>query len=213
MKKRFLILCLIGALMTSSIMTGCVKIVKVGEEAQLTQDSSSKATDISAKWESDIAPELKEKAVDIVSLLTEAKGDISSVGSKYAKKSQGTDGKLNFTVKGTGTVESVNTESRAGYIQIKLSGYTGQETIKIQAGPVFKGTSVRDSSNVIKLDDYKNQVDYAAVSTNINNKILQTTLKDLDVASLKGKQIDFIGCFTLDKSSELLITPIEIKVK
>ncbi len=198
---------------TSTLMTGCVKIVKAGSEAQLTQDSSSKAVDISTKWEADIVPELKGKAVDIASLLTEAKGDISSVGSKYAKKSQGTDGKLNFTVKGTGTVESVNTESRAGYIQIKLSGYTGQEVIKLQVGPVFKGTAVRDSSNVIKLDDYKNQVDYAAVSTNINDKISKTTLKDLDSASLKGKQIDFAGCFTFDKQNELLITPIEIKAK
>lgn len=199
--------------MTSTLMTGCVKIVKAGEETQLTQDNSNKAVDISAKWDSDIFPELKGKAVDIVTLLTEAKGDVSSVGSKYAKKSQGTDGKLNFTVKGTGTVETVNTESRAGYIQVKLSGYTGQEAIKLQVGPVFKGTSVRDSSNIIKLDDYKNQVDYAAVSTNINNIISKTTLKDLDPASLKGKQIDFIGCFTFDKPSELLITPIEIKIK
>lgn len=199
--------------MTSTLMTGCVKIIKAGEEAQLTQDSTSKAVDISSKWESDIVPELKEKSVDIVTLLTEAKGDISSVGGKYAKKSQGTDGKLNFTVKGTGTVESVNTESRAGYIQIKLSGYAGQEAVKLQVGPVFKGTAVRDCSNIIKLDDYKNQVDYAAVSTNILNKISQTTLKDLDAASLKGKQIDFIGCFTFDKPNELLITPIELKAK
>lgn len=199
--------------MTSTLMTGCVKIVKAGEEAQLTQDSSSKAVDISAKWESDIVPELKEKSVDIKTLLTEAKGDISSVGDKYAKKSQGTDGKLNFTVKGTGTVESVNTESRAGYIQIKLEGYAGQEVIKLQVGPVFKGTAVRDSSNVIKLDDYKNQVDYAAVSTNIHDIVSKTILKDLDASSLKGKQIDFVGCFTFDKPSELLITPIEIKAK
>lgn len=213
MKKKLLIFCIIGTLIISNLMTGCVKIVKAGDEAQLNQDNSSKAIDISEKWESDIVPELKEKSVDLTTLLTEAKGDISSVGDKYAKKLQGTDGNLNFTVKGTGTIESINTESRAGYIQIKLSGYIGQEVIKIQVGPVFKGTAVRDSSDIIKLNDYNNQVDYANASTDILNKISQTTLKELDIVSLKGKEIDFIGCFTFDKPSELLITPIELKEK
>jgi len=99
MKKRILLLCLIGVLMTS-LMTGCVKIVKAGEEAALTQENSGKSTDVSSIWESDIIPELKGKAVDIGTFLTEAKGDISSLGEKYGKKAQGTDSKLNFTVKG-----------------------------------------------------------------------------------------------------------------
>jgi len=213
MKKRILIFCLISALM-ASLMTGCVKIVKAGEEATLIQEDSAKSTvDISSIWESAVIPELKGKSVDIVTFLTEAKGDISSLGDKYAKRAQGTDSKLNFTVKGTGTVESVNTESKIGYIQIKLAEYSGSEIIKLQVGPVFKGTAVRDSLNIIKFDDYKNQVDYAVVSTKIHDEVIKTTLKDLDVASLKGKKIDFIGCFTFDKANELLITPVQITLK
>lgn len=214
MKRRILAFCLISTLMLST-MTGCVKIVKAGEEDKLTAgtESTNASINIDEVWQSKAIPELEGKAVDIVQFLTEAKGNISSLGDKYGKHDQGQDSTLNFTVKGTCTVESVSTESRAGYMQVKLDGYNGNEVIKLQVGPVFKGTAVRDSLDIIKFEDYKNQVDYAAVSTNINNMITSTIFKELDVASLKGKQIEFVGCFALDKADELLITPVEIKVK
>jgi predicted lipoprotein len=213
MKRRILAFFLTGALMLST-MTGCVKIVKAGEEGKLTgTESVDASTKIDEVWQSKAIPELEGKAVDVVQLLTEAKGNISSLGDKYGKHAQGKDSALNFTVKGTCTVQSVNTESRVGFIQVKLDGYNGDEVIKLQVGPVFKGTAPRDSLDMIKFEQYKNQVDYAAVSTSINNMITNTVFKNLDVASLNGKQIEFVGCFTLDKSNELIITPVEIKVK
>jgi len=213
MKRRILVFCFVATLMLST-MTGCVKIVKAGEEGKLTgTESVDVTTKIDEVWQSKAIPELEGKAVDIVQLLTEAKGNISSLGDKYGKHAQGKDSTLNFTVKGTCTVESVNMESRAGYMQLKLDGYNGNEVIKMQVGPVFKGTAARDSLEMIKFEQYKNQVDYAAVSTSIHNMITNTIFKNLDVASINGKQIEFVGCFALDKADELLITPIEIKVK
>lgn len=214
MKRRILAFCLVSTLILST-MTGCVKIIKAGEEDKLTAgtQSASASANIDEIWQSKAIPELEGKSVDIVKFLTEAKGNISSLGDKYGKHAQGQDSALNFTVKGTCTVESVNTESRSGYMLVKPDGYNGNEVIKLQVGPVFKGTAVRDSLDIIKFEDYKNQVDYAAVSTSIHNIITNTIFKSLDTASLKGKQIEFVGCFTLDKADELLITPVEIKAK
>lgn len=213
MKRRILICCLISALM-SSMMTGCVKIVKSGEEGKLTGvESFNAGTDVDEIWESKAIPELEGKAIDLGQFLKEANGDISSLGEKYGKHAQGKDSTLNFTVKGTCKVKSVNTESRAGYIQVNLDDYNGAEAIKLQVGPVIKGTAIRDSLEIIKFDQYKNQVDYAAVSASINNTIISTVFKDLNIASLEGKEIEFIGCFALDKTDELLITPIKITVK
>jgi len=213
MKRRILICCLISTLI-SSMMTGCVKIVKAGEEGKLTGiEVFNASTNVDEIWESKAIPELDGKAIDLGQLLTEANGDISSLGEKYGKHAQGKDSALNFTVKGKCKVKSINTESRAGYIQVNLDDYNGAEVIKLQVGPVFKGTAVRDSLEIIKFDQYKNQVDYAAVSASINNMITSTVFKDLNTASLEGKEIEFVGCFALDKADELLITPIKITVK
>ena len=51
---------------------------------------------------------------------------------------------------------------------VKLDGYDGPEEISIQIGSVYKGSSIRDSLDVIKFGDYTNQQDWAAVSQSIN---------------------------------------------
>lgn len=201
------------ALLVSS-MTGCMKIIKIGEEGKYTGEVEFNAgDDVAGIWDSAALPELTEKAVDLTTLLTEANGELKSVADKYGKYSMGTSGELNYTVKGTATVKEVNTEKKAGYMVVTLDGYTGPIIIELQIGTVFKGSAVRDSLKIIKFEDYKNQVDYAAVSQSIH-QIIQTSIIDkIDLASITGKQIEFTGCFTVDKEDMILITPVVLTVK
>jgi predicted lipoprotein len=196
-----------------SSMTGCMKIIKIGEEGKYTGEVEFNAgDDVAAIWDLAAVPELTEKAVDLTAFLKEANGDLKSLADKYGKYSMGTSGELSYTVKATATVTEVNTEKKAGYMVVTLADYTGPIIIKLQTGTVFKGSAVRDSLNIIKFEDYKNQVDYAAVSQSIH-KIIQTTIIDqLDLPGLVGKQIEFAGCFTVDKEDEILITPVSITV-
>lgn len=212
MKKKALAYLIISAVMISS-MTGCVKIVKQGEEASLlASESTEEVVDFNTKWKTTIIPGLEEQAVDLSEFLTKANGNIESLSNEYGKRAQA-DSAVSFTVKGSGEVVEINTESRGGYIKVKLDDYNGSEVIKLQIGPVFKGTAVRDSSYDVKFEDYKNQVDYAAVSKNIHDIISETIIGKIDIESLKGKSISFEGCFTLDKNDELVITPISILEK
>ena len=73
--------------------------------------------------------------------------------------------------------EEVNQEKKAGYMTVKLDGYDGPEEISIQIGSVYKGSSVRDSLDVIKFGDYTNQQDWAAVSQSINEMIDEEIVK------------------------------------
>lgn len=210
MKKKMIMFVLAIALMLSSL-TGCVKVVKIGEEASLTGEKKfSAGDDVAGFWESQAIPELKEKAVDLKVLLGEANGDLKSLAEKYGKYSMGTSGELSFVVKGSGEVLSVDTEKKAGIIVVKLAEYSGTEEIKIQVGSVIKGSSVRDSLSFIKFGDYTNQGDYAAVSQSINAIIMDTVINPEKAKGLRGKTIDFIGCFTVDSTGVILITPIEI---
>ncbi|WP_334104924.1 DUF2291 domain-containing protein, partial [Muricomes intestini] len=158
MKKRMITLGLAVALTAAVMLTGCgiVKVVKIGEEGKYTGETAFNAgDDVAAIWESSALPELNETAVDLKDLLTESKGNLATLADKYGKYSMGNSGELSYVVKGTGKVEEVNTESQAGYMAVELDGYTGPETIKIQIGPVYKGSSIRDTLSFIKFGDYK----------------------------------------------------------
>ena len=211
MLKKITAILLAAAL--STCFTGCVTIVKTGEEAALTGDVAFNAGDnVATIWDSQAVPSLNEKAVDLAAFLTEAGGDLKSLASRYGKYSMGDSGELSYTVKGIVTVAEVNTEKKAGYMVVTVDGYTGPEVVRLQIGSVFKGSAVRDSLDFIKFEDYKNQVDYAAVSQSIHEVIQSTVISGLELDSLVGKQIEFTGCFTVDKTDELLITPIQITV-
>lgn len=195
-------------------MTGCMKIVKIGEEGKLTGEVEFNAGDNVAEiWDSVALPELTEKAVDLSAFLAESNGDLKSLADQYGKYSMGSSGELNYTVKGAGTVKEVNTEKKAGYVEVTLDSYTGEAVIRLQIGPVFKGSAVRDSLDIIKFEDYKNQVDYAAVSQSIHDIIKTSIIEQMDLTTLEGKHIEFTGCFTADKDDLLLITPVTLTVK
>lgn len=214
MTKRIVAVVLILLIAVSSL-AGCgIKVVKIGEEGKLTGATAFNADDdVAGMWESKAVPELNEKAVDLKTFLTDAKGDLKSLDKKYGKYSMGSSGELSYVVKGTAKVTKVDQEKKAGFMEVALEGYSGKEVVKLQIGTVFKGSAVRDSLDFIKYEDFKNQVQWAAVSQSIHTIILNEVIKPLNVSSLTGKTVEFVGCFTVDDNSELLITPVQMTVK
>ncbi len=211
MKKKLLALTL--TLVFAVSLTGCVKVVKIGEESTLTGKQEFNATDsVEGMWESAEA-NIEEKAVDLPAFLTEAGGDLKSLVDKYGKYSMGTSGTISYAVKGSGVVEEVNQEKKAGYMTVKLDGYDGPEIIKIQIGSIYKGSSTRDTLDIIRFGDYTNQEEWAAVSQELHSQIDANVIQPADPGSLQGKTIEFVGTFTADSDDELLITVVKLEAK
>lgn len=211
MKKRVLALTLALVMVLGS--TGCVKVVKIGEEGALTGNVEFNASDnVSDMWDAAVA-NLEEKAVDLPTFLTEANGDLSSLVDQYGKYSMGTSGTISYAVKGTGVVEEVNQEKKAGYMTVKLDGYEGSEIIKIQIGSIYKGSSTRDTLDIVNFGDYTNQQDWAAVSQELHTMIDTDVIQPADPANLVGKTIDFTGTFSVEGNDELLITVVRLETK
>lgn len=212
MKKRLLSMT-IALCMAMSALTGCVKVVKIGEEGKLTGkvefDAGENVTGLWGQAEANI----EEKAVDLPTFLTEAGGDLKSLAGQYGKYSMGTTGSISYAVKGSGTVEEVNQEKKAGYMVVKLDGYDGPEIIKLQIGSIYKGSSTRDTLDIVDFGDYTNQEEWAAVSKELHTLIDQNVIQPANPAELKGKSIEFIGTFTENGNEELLITPVKLNVK
>lgn len=213
MGRRIAGLCIVLGMIVVTT-TGCVKVVKIGEEGALTGEVAFSASDnVDSFWDAQAVPELTEKAVDLGEFLTEANGDLNSLADKYGKYSMGDSGELTYTVKGIGTVTEVETEKKAGYLAITLESYEGMEEIKIQVGSVIKGSSVRDALSFIKFGDYTNQEEYAAVSQSINGMIMEKVINPDTASGLMGKTIEFTGCFTVKDNTTILITPVVLNEK
>ncbi len=211
MKKKMLVLALAAVLAVSA--SGCVKVVKIGEEGALTGKVEFNASDsVSDLWES-ARTDIEEKAVELPVLLEEAGGDLKSLVDKYGKYSMGTSGSISYAVNGTATVEEVDQEKKAGYMTVKLEGYDGPEVIMIQIGSIYKGSSTRDMLDIISYGDFTNQEEWAAISQELHTMIDQNVVQPADPASLQGKTIDFVGTFTADSDEELLITAVKLEVK
>lgn len=211
MKKRILALTLVLGMALGS--TGCVKVVKIGEEGALTGNVEFNASDnVSDMWDAAVE-NIEEKAVDLPTFLTEANGDLSSLVDQYGKYSMGTSGTISYAVKGTGVVEEVNQEKKAGYMTVKLDDYDGGEIIKIQIGSIYKGSSTRDTLDIVNFGDYTNQQDWAAVSQELHTMIDTNVIQTADPASLVGKTIDFTGTFSVEGNDELLITVVRLDVE
>ncbi len=191
----------------------CNGVCKSGEEGSLTGKVEFSASDsVSALWES-AEKNIEEKAVELPAFLEEAGGDLKSLVDKYGKYSMGTSGSISYAVKGTGTVEEVDQEKKAGSMIVKLDGYDGPETIRLQIGSIYKGSSTRDTLDVISFGDFTNQEEWAAISQELHAMIDQNVVQPADPGSLQGKTIDFVGTFTADSDDELLVTPVKLEVK
>ena len=153
MKRKIIALMLACAVVLGC--TGCVKVIKIGEEGKYTGKAAFNAADAAAGLWEEAVVNIQEKAVELPDFLEEANGDLASLVDKYGKYSMGTSGSISYAVKGTGVVEEVNQEKKAGYMTVKLDGYDGPEVIKIQIGSVYKGSSTRDTLDIVNFGNYK----------------------------------------------------------
>lgn len=210
-KRNIVITAIAGVFVLYSLISST--IVKEGQEAELTGEVVFDPN-VAAQtfWKNDADSYFASSATDFVTLMNEANGDLNSLAKKYGHYSMGDSGELSYIVRGTGTIESVKNKLRAGYLGVKVDGYEGDSQVRLQIGPVYKGSAVRDTITKINYKDYKNQIEWAQVSVAFHNLISQEIIAPVKMDEMEGKKVEFIGCFTVDRPSQILITPVSLKV-
>lgn len=180
----------------------------LGSSSAAAQDQTSYVDQI---WDSKLIPTVKEKAVDLDTLLSGLLTNEAETSKKYGNK---ISGPYNFLVKFEGTVKEVNTKSRAGKLTLDVPLTSSRPDIILQIGPVIQGYSVRDAVGFIRFEQFTNQIEFADVADQINNRLYEQVLKNIDFTTVQGKTLSVYGAFTLDKGlSKLTITPVIIEVK
>jgi predicted lipoprotein len=65
--------------------------------------------------------------------------------------------------------------------------YHGKSLVALQVGPVMRGTALRDAVGFIQFDQFANQLQFADVANQLNERALAAATKDFDLAQAVGK--------------------------
>lgn len=219
-KSVSLIILIVALICSSLLLSSCsvATIVKNGaqeDSIDLTNfDEKTFDADkyIDSIWSSNILSEMNKKVIDITTIINGLKSDKDGTSKKYGIRNGGDENPYNFVIKGSGKVINVNKKSRNGRIDIDLAPYDNKADLQIQVGPVYQGSSIRDSVEYLKFDKFKNQIIYAEISDSINKKVDKEVTSKLDYNSILNKEIEFAGSFSDDGTGSILVTPIKLEL-
>ena len=215
------ILILVAALVGAALVLPTqFTVVDLGEQDEIEQSEAFDATTyVEEKWD-DIDSTLRERSVDLATVLNAiqvdadsfvAKDDLISVTNEYGLI---TPGEAHvYAITGSGTVASVDTSSSRGILELTVDGYDGPIRLNVEIGPRLPSadTSVRDAVG-IDFNEFTDQTEYGQVASEINTRVRDDVLAPLDFEGMEGSRITVIGAMTIRTFNLLQIDLSEINV-
>jgi predicted lipoprotein len=172
-----------------------------------TIDPKQYAADI---WESMVIPRIESMAVDCGELAAGLESDEAGTSGRLGYRLSDRN-YYNFAVKGTVRLLSIDTNSANGSASLDLYPFDGKEDCRLRIGPVLQGYALRDIQSEISPNSFVNQVDWARLATELNNKVKETVLAYVDFSTAAGKEAELLGVFTYEgKGSGIAITPVRM---
>lgn len=159
-------------------------------------------------WESQVIPTIREEAIELPVLIAAIEEDLETAKETYGIQ-DATAGPHNFLTKGTGRVLAVE----AGNMRVDLEPYDGEAEVAVRLGPAFTGTEIRDALDFIRFNDFKNVLEYAGVSNELNARVRSTVVNEIDRDTIVGEEISFFGAFALKDNTDIVIIPVVLEVK
>lgn len=153
-----------------------------------------------------VVPTLESNAVELTELLPAIQEDTTAAGEEFGHRNG--ESPYSFPVRFTGTV----VEGSFGEAGIEVEGLDPEVTVGMQTGPAVTGTAVRDAVGGITFEMFRNQIEFAAAATELNNQVKEAVLTVTDFEALQGSVVEVVGAFTYDNPSHIKVTPISIEV-
>jgi predicted lipoprotein len=159
-------------------------------------------------WDSQVLPTAQDRATAASVLFPAIAADPNAAGEQYGRRA-GTGAPFAFLVTGTGQVTAVDVGKPTGPVTVQVD----DQAVTIATGPVIAGTALRDSLDFIDFSQFTNQLDYADVATQLNERVKRDVIGNVDKAELVGKQVTFTGAFSqLAPGAPVMIVPTELQV-
>lgn len=111
----------------------------------------------------------------------------------------------NGFVRLSGQIESVDDTKKAATMVILADG----QQVVVQIGPIIRGNAVRDSASFINFDDFKNQVQFARLSKELNKKAMSNFSRP--DATWVGNNIEILAALTVKNAQVTEAIPLSIE--
>jgi predicted lipoprotein len=196
----------IAAFVLSSLLVACkvATIRPLAEDGQGQGTARFDAADyVDSIWTSRVVPTVEREATECAPLLSSLKADPEAATRRLGRGPQGRA----FLVRGEGRVVSVDRRSRVGLLGLDLMPGDGEPDVWVQIGPVIQGMALRDTVG-ISFDQFVNQIEYADVGNALNQRVLDSVVKDFDADAAKGTTLSFSGA--LASGERLVLTPVRV---
>lgn len=213
---------ILTALIICILLLGSCTVVKIGEEEADNGDQYStwtktgtgfQAADyVEAIWEDKIIPIYEAEAVEYMAIMSALEEDRQTNIEKFGLSRKTGEPFHIFKVRGTAEVIEFDDSSRNGVIRIDHEPYDGVVDAVIQVGPVLRGTTLRDSVEFIRFTDVGNQLQFADLAKELNLRMKTESIDVIDLETIEGKRIEYIGAFGLDAEQtleEIVVTPLK----
>jgi len=156
---------------------------------------------VTSIWESRVVPSAERTAIELQTF---------TQGMVGAARTDGGTVRAVF-VRGTARVSEVDRKSRVGLARLQPLRATDRQAA-IQIGPVLRGTALRDALDFIRFTDFVNQLEFASVSSALNERVMSDVLGPLDIDGLAGREVTFVGAAPLSAASIVEIVPVRLQV-
>lgn len=206
-------------------VAGC-KIVEHEDQAAVdgassgTQTASAGGSDaqgfdpvryVDARWQAELVPFAAEHAADLGEVLAALGQDRTAAGAAFGHREGGEGKPWSYLVVARGTPLAVDRSSRAGVMPFDLAPEDGEADVLLQIGPVIRGTALRDALPFMSFEDVVNQMEWAAVSRQMHERLNAEVLGTLDLDALVGRRVEVRGAFTdPGAGTDIAVTPLSI---
>ena len=148
---------------------------------------------VASLWASRVLPLVQNQATDISTVLQALAKDPDAAGQRYGHRPRAGDGPWNFVVRGEGRIKAAETQMLHATLTVDVGG----QDVVLQIGRVIFGTTLRDSVPFVSFDQVVNQIQFAQVSRELNDRATATARAGLDVAALTpGSGVAFAGAMS-----------------
>lgn len=199
----------------SLTLSGC-KIVKDLPEdetaiaADASGDDARTELRMSDTFEAQLLPYVRDTAQPIAELRAALALGLDAAGEAGGHRGAGAGAAWNFAVSGQGTVTEVKLDTKARWADLDTTG-DGAGDLRLQLGPVIKGSALRDIAPFYNFDDFRDQIEFAKLGRAINDAISARII--LPEGDLTGRTLEFTGVVPLKSASDrMMLTPTDLKV-
>lgn len=195
-------------------LPGC-KIIKTPtaeEAAEAASGGFNPDRQVAEVWEAKVIPFLETRAGTFQEVSALSESDLDAAAAKYGHKEKDGTAPWTFAAKVSGTIIKAETKSRAAYLDTDVDG-DGKADVRVQIGPVIKGTAIRDSLDFVNFNEFKNQIQWAEFGKAFNIHVNGLTLEKLPREGLEGKVVEALGAYPLPSNGQpALLTPATITI-